>query len=83
MLIQFKNNTAEIKFNNRFYSINAIIATNTKFPQFSTQVSFAILNIGMSLYHLVKLNHKSKFSKKDVFAYVNEVLKYEDNMPNK
>lgn len=77
MLIQIKEKEAILKLNCRFYSINAIIAANTKFSeQFSTEVAFAILNIGKSLYHQVKLMPKGHLHLKEIYAYANEALKY-------
>jgi len=79
MLISIEHNIIIVKFNCRFYSINAIIAANTRFSnQFSTEVLFAILNIGTSLYHKVKLTPKGGLNLRDVYSYVNEALLYQD-----
>ncbi|MFH1276713.1 MAG: hypothetical protein ABIH82_06395 [Candidatus Woesearchaeota archaeon] len=91
--MQIKESSVILKFNNRFYSINAIISANTRFSnQFSTEVAFAMLNVGNSLYHQVKLIKKfqsdnEELDKKEIYNYVNEVLKYpevenENNMSN-
>ncbi len=78
MLLQKDSSNIILKFNHRFYSLNAIIGANTIFQDFfSSQVEFAVLNMGRSLYHKVTLTPKSKLDLSKVTAYVNEVLAQE------
>lgn len=72
-----------LRFNKLFYSINAIIAANTKFAEaFSSELTFAMLNIGPSLYHQVTLHPKGKSDPRKVHDYINEVFRYEHHLPH-
>ena len=69
-----------IKFPIGVYSINAIIAANTKFEkEFSTQVHFSFLTFGPASYHRVILIPKSILNMMQVNAYVDEVLRYKNH----
>jgi hypothetical protein len=81
MLIKKCESGQEVKFNKHYYTINAIIAANTKFQtDFSTEISFAMLNIGEAKYHKVVLYPKKKVSQDTYYQYINEVLKQQNDL---
>ncbi len=81
MLLLISHDRAIVRFNKLLYSMNALIAANTKYaPMFSTEISFAMLNIGPSLYHQVQLVPKGVMNISLVHEYINEVLRYEHSM---
>lgn len=85
MLFDKINDDFIIKFNKNFYDIDSIIASNTKFEkEFDNQVSFSFLNNNPNKYHIVKLTPKKKSGLyKEVYDYINDVLKNEDLVSNK
>ena len=66
-----------IKCNAQFFSINAIIAANTKFEkEFSTRIQFSFFTSGASSYHQVTLIPRSSLNRDKVQEYVDEVTRY-------